>query len=71
MKNIIALAGMISILALAYVLDLLLSLAGLGFVEGVPEFFSRRNAWLAALNEFSGYDRKPVKTGCNRSAERA
>jgi hypothetical protein len=22
---------------------------------------------LAALNEFSGYDRKPVKTGCDRS----
>jgi hypothetical protein len=25
---------------------------------------------LAALNEFSGYDRKPVKTGCKRPAER-
>jgi hypothetical protein len=25
---------------------------------------------LAALNEFSGYDRKPVKTGCDWSAER-
>lgn len=50
MKNTIALAGMISIFVLAYVLDLLLSLAGLGVVEGIPEFFTQRNAWLLPIS---------------------
>lgn len=50
MKNIRSLAGMISILALAYALDLLLSLWNLGFFGEDLDFLSRRNVWLLPIS---------------------
>lgn len=51
MNNISAVAGMVSILALAYALDLLLSLRDLGFVEDVSIFFTwRNNVWLMPIS---------------------
>lgn len=49
MKNIIALAGMISLLILAYLFDLLLGLSGLGVIAEVSEFFARRDVWLLPI----------------------